>query len=389
MFAQPIAQRFGASARLDGVFDTNSVRANYLGRSCGVPVFGDFDTMLDHTCPDAVIVATTDRFHHDYIIRALEAGCDVISEKPLTIDAPKCRAILAAEARTGQRITVILNLRFAPVVARAKELLQGGSIGRVLSVELTWLLDRSHGADYFRRWHRRMENAGGLLVHKATHHFDMINWWLDDEPRTVFAFGDRRVYGPTRAERGVRCCTCPYAHTCEFHVDYADDPLLHALYFAAEGEDGYYRDGCVFAPEIDIYDTLSATVRYREGALLTYALNAYSPYEGWRATLNGTDGRMEVQEWYSGPMVEEQNGWITIYDRRGKMIRYAVPPETGAHGGSDARLLERLFGATALPDPLGAVVGSRAGAMAMLIGVAANEAIAAGQPVAIADLLQD
>ena len=50
-----------------------------------------------------------------------------------------------------------------------------GVIGNVVSVDFHWLLDTRHGADYFRRWHRNKRNSGGLLVHKATHHFDLVN----------------------------------------------------------------------------------------------------------------------------------------------------------------------------------------------------------------------
>ncbi len=387
MFARPICEQYRHSAALVGVYDTNSVRANGLARACDVPAFDDFDTMLRETRPDCAIVATVDRYHHDYIIRALEAGCDAITEKPMTIDAEKCRAILAAEQRTGRQVRVIFNLRLMPYATRVKELLRAGTIGKILNVDLEWFLDTRHGADYFRRWHRRMENSGGLLVHKATHHFDMVNWWLADEPDQVFAFGDLRVYGPTRAERGERCCTCPYAETCEFYVDYASDPQMNALYFAAEHEDGYRRDGCVFAEEIDIYDTMSVTVRYNRGALFTYSLTAYNPYEGWRASLIGTDGRMEVQEFYSGASARGADGKIDVYDRNGQSRTYAVPKAAGVHGGGDTRLLDRLFGERSLPDPLGYMAGSRAGAMSLLIGAGANQAIATGRPVRIDQLL--
>src|SRR5262249_53233987 len=157
-----------------------------------------------------------------------------------------------------------------------------GAIGRPLSVDFEWYLDRRHGADYFRRWHRRKENSGGLLITKATHHFDMVNWWLDDEPERVFPLGGRRVYGPVRGERGERCSTCAFTQSCEFFVDLRADPLLNSLYFEAEQHDGYARDRCVYAEEIDIEDTMNLVARYRGGAQLSYSLVAYSPYEGWR-----------------------------------------------------------------------------------------------------------
>src|SRR5947209_16897486 len=120
----------------------------------------------------------------------------------MTIDDEKVRAILSAEQRSGRTVVVTFNYRFVPYITRVKELLRSGAVGEVLGVDFEWFLDTRHGADYFRRWHRRKENSGGLLVHKATHHFDMVNWWIEDEPEIVHAFGQRRVYGPTRAERG-------------------------------------------------------------------------------------------------------------------------------------------------------------------------------------------
>ena len=58
-----------------------------------------------------------------------------------------------------------------------------------------WLLDTAHGADYFRRWHRLKDVSGGLLVHKSTHHFDLVNWWLADVPTRVYASGGLKFYG--------------------------------------------------------------------------------------------------------------------------------------------------------------------------------------------------
>lgn len=389
MYARPIVERFQDSAELVGVYDVNRARAEYFSQTCGgIPIFDSFDAMIHAAAPDCVIVTTVDRYHHEYIIRAIEAGCDVITEKPMTIDAEKCRAILAAERRTGRKVVVTFNARFGPYTTRMKELLREGAIGRVLAVDLEWFLDTSHGADYFRRWHRRKENSGGLLVHKATHHFDIVNWCIEAEPRTVYASGERRVYGPTRAERGERCSTCAYARTCEFYVDYRANPVLKGLYFDAEHVDGYYRDGCVFDPEIDIEDTMSLSVRYKNGVLLTYSLLAYSPYEGWRATFTGTGGRMEVRQFSSGHQANDPYSYIDVYNRKGEKVTYEIPKLVGTHGGSDELLAARLFGGTPLPDPLGHMADSWAGAMSLLIGAAANTSIATGQPVAIDDLLR-
>ncbi|MHB0859487.1 MAG: Gfo/Idh/MocA family protein [Anaerolineae bacterium] len=390
MFAKPIVEQYAASAALVGIFDINRVRAQHVSNQCGgAPVFDDFDEMIRAARPDTIIVTTVDRYHHEYIIRALEAGCDAITEKPMTIDDEKVRAILAAEARTGRKVIVTFNYRFTPYVTRIKELLREGVVGRILNIDFEWILDTRHGADYFRRWHRRLENSGGLLVHKATHHFDMLNWWLEDEPQRVFALGKLGFYGPTREARGERCSTCPHAGTCEFFVDYASDPTMKAFYFDAEGQDGYWRDRCVFADEIDIYDTMGVTVGYVGGPMLSYSLIAHSPYEGWRAAINGTGGRLEAEEYHSGLAAQAPVQQVRVFNRRGEQITYDVPKATGGHGGGDAKLQRRLFGGETLPDPLGYMADSRAGAMSVLIGVGANKSIAEGRSIVIEDMLRD
>ncbi|WP_258383686.1 Gfo/Idh/MocA family protein [Paenibacillus spongiae] len=191
MFAKPMSGEWRDRLHFCGVYDVNRVRAGLLSAECGnVPVFDEFDRMMETVKPDVVIVASADYTHHTYIIASLRAGCDVITEKPMTIDAEKYREILEEERRSGRKVAVTFNLRFAPYFAKVKELLAAGAIGDVYHVVLEWHLDRSHGADYFRRWHSEMAKSGGLLVHKATHHFDIMNWWLDSRPNEVSGEGN-------------------------------------------------------------------------------------------------------------------------------------------------------------------------------------------------------
>ena len=217
--------------------------------------------------------------------------------------------------------------------------------------------------------------------------FDDRHRLLDDEPDRVYAFGARQFYGPTRAERGERCSTCSFAATCEFYADFRPDPDKQQLYYAAEHEDGYYRDRCVFADDIDIEDTMSATFLYRGRTLLSYSLVAYAPYEGWHMTITGTAGRLEAEEFHSGPRARNGNQPIAIHHGPGGPELVEVSMSRGGHGGGDQRLREYLFSEEPLPDPLGHTAGSWAGAMSMLIGAAANRSIATGQPIAIDDLL--
>jgi len=161
----------------------------------------DFDRMVADTEPDTVIVTTVDATHHQYIVRAMELGRDVITEKPMTTDAERMRAIFDAIARTGRSLRVAFNYRYAPAYTTFRRLMMDGVVGRPLLVDFSWVLDTRHGADYFRRWHRERSHSGGLLVHKATHHFDLVNWWIGATPVRVFASGGLRFYGRENADR--------------------------------------------------------------------------------------------------------------------------------------------------------------------------------------------
>ena len=391
MYATPLSQDFADITELVGVYDVNQGRCRLMGKKTGIdiPVFDDFDTMLKVAKPDIVVVTTVDRYHSDYIVRAMEAGCDVVTEKPMTIDAEKANKILETEKRTGRKVTVTFNYRFAPFNTRIRELIKEGQIGTPVSVHFEWMLDTSHGADYFRRWHRRKQNSGGLLVHKSTHHFDLVNWWLDDKPEVVNAFGALRFYGPTRPERGTRCMGCAYKSTCTFYWDILAEPAMVEDYVDNESEDGYVRDGCVFSDEIDIEDTMSVQVKYRSGALLSYSLTAHSPYEGYRLVINGTGGRLEAEDFHGsvGAFAKQSIYRLRLYNRKNEEITIKVPDATGGHGGGDERLLNMTFRG-GMPDPLRHTAGSGDGARSILVGAAGNISMREKRPVRIDELVK-
>ena len=164
-----------------GLCDINEGRLNFASQhiGAGCPTFLDFDEMMRTTKPDVLIVCTIDCTHHEFIIKGMEYGADIITEKPMTIAEQKIQAILNAEKRTGKKVRVTFNYRYSPHRAKMWELLRNGEIGELTSVDFHWYLNTSHGADYFRRWHRKIENSGSLLLHKACHHFDLLNWWID------------------------------------------------------------------------------------------------------------------------------------------------------------------------------------------------------------------
>jgi len=375
---------------LVGLTDVNQTRLQVAASKVAnnVIINTNLDAMLDQAKPHTLVVCTRDDTHADIIVNALERGIDVVTEKPMATTAADCRRIIAAERRTGRKVSVAFNYRFAPTSRKLRELLASGRIGELASVDFHWYLDTKHGADYFRRWHAYKRNSGSLFVHKATHHFDLLNWFIGADPVRIFAQGDLKKYGRKGPFRGTRCKGCAHANDCEFYFDMSKDEWLTDLYEKPSVEDGYVRDACVYREDIDIYDTMTAAILYANGVQVSYSLNTFMPIEGYHLAFNGTKGRIEVRMFerqaFDAPHGEDE---ILILGTDRSVERLMVEHGPGGHFGGDPLLHAAMF-VPDLNDPHGQKAGARAGAMSVLTGVAATMSAESGKPVDILALLE-
>ncbi len=389
MWAKPLVQDYTDVLDVVGLCDINpkrvAVARKQSGASC--PTFTDFDRMCDEAKPDLVMVTTVDGFHSQYIARALDRGIDVMTEKPMVIDEKQCQQVIDAERRNKRNIIVTFNYRYAPKHQKIKEILLSGAIGRVISVDFSWYLDVYHGADYFRRWHRLKNKGGSLWVHKATHHFDLINWWLDADPVEVSAQASLQTYGRNGQFRSTHCRACPHTKNCRFFYDMTRNANRMELYAGCEDVDGYHRDGCVFREDVDIYDTMSAVMKYSNGAQMSYSLNAFMPFEGYRLAFNGEKGRLEVRDYERQPWPVEEETEIYLTKSFGQREKIAIEKITGGHGGGDARIRDLIFRKTEVPSYM-RLPNSRAGALSCLTGIAARKSVELNRPIKISDLVK-
>ncbi|TDD14239.1 Gfo/Idh/MocA family protein [Nonomuraea diastatica] len=401
--------------------DTNEVRMAYYDRLAGSPLShydpDSYDDLLKQC--DVVVVASPDHTHADYVSRALRHGVDVIVEKPMTTDQAGVRQIREALDSGAAELTVTFNYRYSPRNSLVKQLIP--EIGEVTSVTFEWCLDTVHGADYFRRWHRDKAMSGGLLVHKATHHFDLVNWWLADRPEVVFARGGLRFYGAENARRRglVPRPSRGFLPGDPFSIDVTADERLRELYHDGEHLDGYVRDRDVFSEGITIEDNLNVVIGYQRGASMSYSLHAHCPWEGYRVAINGTAGRIElevVERAHAAPggagatigaatasanlgidlsAAEERSSGAEGVRVRGTRLTLQrhweparlipVPAGAGGHGGGDAALLRDAF-LGARDDPLHRAAGFADGAASVLTGIAGNESLRTGRAVLLEEL---
>ncbi len=393
-YVEPIATgHLSDVCEMCGLYDTAKARAELCSRQYGnIPVFDDFEEMLDTVKPDFVIVTTKDADHHDYIIRALDKGYDVVSEKPMTNTRKKALAIMEAEKRSGHKVRVTFNMRYMRPIIDYKKVMMSGVIGEVKHVDMEWRLDRCHGADYFRRWHAFMENSNSLLLHKSTHHFDVVNWLIGNKvPKSVFARCTLDFYGKNGKIRGKSCHTCEHKNECPFYWDITKPDsegksFDKQYYYDIEEATGYTRDNCVFDEKIDIFDRMSLNVLYEGGITMNYSLIAYAPDEGPVIKIYGTKGRVEFFYNSSGPEKSHGDIKIKVFDVNGNEEIIPTSFQSGDHGGADDIMRDDIFRETNREDPLGQIADSFQGYTSLAIGDMAVLSSKLGREVSLDEL---
>jgi hypothetical protein len=191
-----------------------------------------------------------------------------------------------------------------------------------------------------------------------------------------------------------RCHTCPEKEKCSFFLDITKDKNFKELYFDNEQHDGYFRDRCVWRPDIDIEDTMNVIVKYKTGATLSYSLNAMNSWEGYIIAFNGTKGRIEHQIVEGGAVSAGATNYQADQDReRTRLIPLRGQPQdlevwtgTGGHGGGDNLMLTEVFG-TSGDDKYKRAADERSGLYSILVGVAANQCFTSGSSVKISELV--
>ncbi|GAA1235705.1 putative dehydrogenase [Microbacterium phyllosphaerae] len=418
MYIEGILGAHRDRAELVAIVEPNPVRAaHYADRiaEVGAPAPrlatpDELEQVIRDERVDRVIICSRDDLHAELIVRSLEADADVVVEKPLTIDAASAARIEDAVERTGRQVVLTFNYRYSPRNSALRQVIQDGTIGQVTSVDFSWMLDTNHGADYFRRWHREKQNSGGLLVHKSSHHFDLVNWWIRSQPTRVFASGGLRFYGADNAAArglGERPARGTHDGGDLFELDLRTDERLAALYLDAEEHDGYRRDLDVFSEGITIEDNLALVVDYASGATMSYSLNAHSPWEGYRVAVNGTLGRVELEVVERGavlageglhphidPSLSGSDGTTSLRPEGERLIvqrhweeayEVSIDGGDGGHGGGDELLLSDVFEGPG-DDPLARPADWTDGIRSIAVGIAGNRSLETGLPVKVSEL---
>ncbi|HPE95909.1 MAG TPA: Gfo/Idh/MocA family oxidoreductase, partial [Bacillota bacterium] len=152
-------------------------------RSKGIGTYDSLDAVLSDERVDLITVATPNDVHKEIVIKALYAGKNVISEKPVTICSEDLADMIAASDKTGKLFTVHQNRRWDCDFLSMKEIYHSKILGPVFNIE-----SRVHGSRGIPGdWRGKKEHGGGMMLDWGVHILDQMLQLVDAKVRTVYA----------------------------------------------------------------------------------------------------------------------------------------------------------------------------------------------------------
>lgn len=387
--------------RIVGGADPNAFRVGELQKISGDPDFRTFDSadslFAAGRFADIAVIGTQDAYHVAPAIRAMEAGYDVLLEKPIAQSPEEVLLLLDMARRLGRRVMVCHVLRFSPLYTKVKEILSTGILGDIVALDAREGVGAWHQAHSYVRGHwADTSKATPMLVAKSCHDLDLISWFLERPCLEVSSFGALSHFTAANAPEGApeRCTDgCPVSSTCFYNaLHYADRERswLHPMDggFTASPEEirSWVAKSpwgrCVYRCNNDAVDHQVVSMRFERNATATFTMTAFD--EGRDLIICGTKATLtagHALRSFSGQdiLVEEHSGEVTGFKISTSKGGYA------GHGGADEGLVEVLD--SEMRKPIEEMrSGLPASVESHLIAYAAEKSRHTGRTVQVAEL---
>jgi len=178
-----IAQRHAAHiisrGVLEAVCDNKIDKAHALAAAHSARAYDTIEELLQKEKGiDVVVICTPNGLHAEHSIKALNAGCHVLCEKPMAITTQSARAMIAAAEKNNRHLFIVKQNRFNPPVQAIRQLLQEGRLGNIYSFQLSCFWNRNK--EYYQDWRGTREMDGGTLYTQFSHFIDLLYWMLGD-----------------------------------------------------------------------------------------------------------------------------------------------------------------------------------------------------------------
>lgn len=209
--------------KLVGVAELNDIRRHAIASKFGLKpeeCFADYERFFENPVPaDAILIGTPENMHFEPCMKAIEAGYNVLLEKPIAQSLPECCRIAEAARRKGVIVGVCHVLRYHPYFIKIKEIVDSGQLGEIISISHLAAvgLDRTtHG--FVRGMWRREEITNPMLISKCCHDIDFLLWLTGAHCRSLSSFGSLRWFRAENAPAGAgrRCLDCAIESACPF-----------------------------------------------------------------------------------------------------------------------------------------------------------------------------
>ncbi|MBP5210050.1 MAG: Gfo/Idh/MocA family oxidoreductase [Clostridia bacterium] len=315
-------------------------------------VFSTEEEFFKKKRADLLIVSTQDRDHIRHALKGLALGYDILCEKPLTNDPKECKALLAAQKKAGRKVLVCHVLRYAPAYVKLKELLDAGTIGRIVTIEHTENVYFAHQAhSYVRGNWRRSEETSPMILAKCCHDMDLLQWFAGSPCETVSSLGDLRLFSAKNKPKGAaaRCLQCPLEGECPFDAKEiyinrrfwgrfaATDvrPITEEAVEKALQEGPYGR--CVYACDNDVVDNQIVDLHFKNGVTAHLCMMGLTGYAGRQIKVYGTLGEIDFDEHKNTIEIYPFGGEPSVIDTN------TLVPSGDGHGGGDGAMIAALY----------------------------------------------
>ena len=344
-----------------GVADPDEVRRSRYAERFGVPLENCFETAEQLAAierfADIAINGTMDEIHVETTVPLLEAGYDVLLEKPIAPNEEQLRILEDAVMRTGQKVVICHVLRYAPFYAAIKARVADGEIGDIMHIHTTENVSYHHMAVAFIRGKWNREETNPMLLAKCCHDLDLICWMKSGiQPTKVASFGGRHFFTAENAPEGsaLRCSDCSIERECEYSAirHHVDNEMWS--FYALAGEANYERglevdEGtrrthvvdsdygrCVWHCDNDVVDRQSVIVEFEDGCVATHDMVTNSAKGTRRIQLTGTKGDI-FGDMVTGKFTISKPGAVSGSEAIVEEID--VNMQGDLHGGGDMRLV--------------------------------------------------